>query len=225
MRSQYSSLASTAGRVAYSARQSSPGVDEHRKGLRPVLVGVLLRVPARQVPHMLPAERDGAVVVLVGLAHRAEELFPLRVVVQPVGVVHHVPHLVAQVAEDVLAVPPFDVPGPLGVHLLELVVGQVEGDGDRHRLEGHPPLGGQVEPRGEPAEPSASELPAELRQDRLEARSLDGQAEVADRSRPDGRFPEAGGLEVWGSHGGPNLVASPRCTVRTDRNARPSKLS
>jgi hypothetical protein len=180
---------------------------EHGKGLGPVLVGMFLGVPSRQVPDVLAAEGDGAVVVLVGLTHRTEEGLPLRRVVQPVGVVDDMPHLVAEVPEDLVLVPPLHVPGPEGVHFQQFRPGQVEGDRDRHRLERDAPLRGEVEFRGQSPKARQRQLVTELLEDRLETGSFDGQAEVADGSRPQGRFPKAGVLELVGNHGGANLVA------------------
>src|SRR5690606_8428368 len=53
------------------------GRHPHRERLRPVLVRMLLRVPARQVPDEPAAERLWAVGLAVRLRDRAEELHPV----------------------------------------------------------------------------------------------------------------------------------------------------
>jgi hypothetical protein len=113
-----------------------------RKRLGPVLVGMLLRVPARQVAHEPPAERLRAIVLAVRLRDRAEQLHPVLVVVEPVGVVHDVTHLVAQIAEDVGAVEALDVPHLLAMQLGELGTSEIERNCDRDRAERHAPLRG-----------------------------------------------------------------------------------
>ena len=97
------------------SRPVEPGGHPDGEGLGPVLVGVLLGVPARQVADVAAAERLGAVLLPVGPGHRAEPAHPVLPVVEPVGVVDHVPHLVPQVAQEVPAAEPLDVAGPLGV--------------------------------------------------------------------------------------------------------------
>ena len=81
---------------------------------------------------------------------------------------------------------------------VEIGPGQIERDGDRDRLEGDAPLGGEVEPGPHPCEADPVELLLELREDRLEAGALDGQTKVADRGRPEIRLVKPGRL---GGHG------------------------
>ena len=69
---------------------------------------------------------------------------------------------------------------------------------DGHRLEGHAPLGREIEPGPDPGEPDPAQLLLELLEDRLEAGPFDGEAEVPDRRGPEIGFVEAGGL---GGHG------------------------
>jgi hypothetical protein len=76
---------------------------------------VLLGIPAGEVADESPAERLEAVLVQVRLRDRTEELDPLLGLMEPVGVVDDVPHLVAEIAEDVGAASPLDVPAALGV--------------------------------------------------------------------------------------------------------------
>jgi hypothetical protein len=87
------------------------------------------------------APRLGAVIVLVRLAHGAEPLDPVLAVVEAVGVVHHVTHLVAQVDQDLASALSLDHAGAVGVELGQLGVGQVERDRHRHGLERDTPLG------------------------------------------------------------------------------------
>ena len=170
----------------------------HGERLRPVLVRMLLRVPPRQVPDVPPAERLRPVLLPVGLGDRAELLDPLLLVIETVGVVHHVPHLVPEVAQDVRPVEALHQAGALHVQRGQVGSGEVERDRDRHRLEGHAPLGGEIEAGLDPGEPHPSQLLLELLDDRLEGCSLDGETEVPDR-----RGPEVGFLEAvrLGGHG------------------------
>ena len=84
------------------------------------------------------------------------------------------PHLVPQIAQDVRPVESLHVANLLGVERRQVRVREVERDGDRHRLERHPPLGGEVEARADPGEAGFAELGLELLQDGLKAGARDG---------------------------------------------------
>ena len=170
----------------------------HGEGLRPVLVRVLLGVPAGKVAHVAAAERLRPVLLRIGLGDRAELLDPLLLVVQPVGVVDDVPHLVPEVAQDVGPVEALHQAGPLHVQRGQVGTGEIEGDRDRHRLEGHAPLGGEIEAGVHPGEPGPVHLLLELLDDGLEGGPFDGEAEVPDRHGPEVGLLKAGGL---GGHG------------------------
>ena len=154
---------------------------------------MLLRVPPGQVAHVAAAERLGTVLLGVRLRDRAELLDPLLLVVEPVGVVDHVAHLVAEVAQDVGPVEPLDVADPLGVQCREVGPGQVEGNGDGDSLERHAPLGREVEPGPHPGHAGPAQIVPELLDDRLEGGTRDGEAEVPDRRGPEVGLVKPGG--------------------------------
>ncbi len=160
-----------------------------RKGLRPVLIRMLLRVPARQVPDMTPAERLRRVVVLIRLRDGTEQLDPLLRIVEPVGVVHDVAHLVAEIAQHVVPVEAFDHADPLAMELHQFGVGKVERDGDRDGLERHAPFRRQIEAGPEP-DSARVQLAQKIGDDGLEPGPFDGESEI-----PDGSGPEVGFLE------------------------------
>src|SRR5690242_2722679 len=99
--------------------------------------------------HVSPAERLRSIVLQVGLRDRAEELYPLFVVEQLVGIVDDVAHLVPQIAEDVGMAETLDVPDFLAVQFGQLGPRQVERNADDDRAERDAPFGGQVEARRE----------------------------------------------------------------------------
>src|SRR5690606_5609435 len=170
---------------------------------RPVLVRMLLGIPPGQVPHVAPAERLRGILILIRLGDGAEELDPLLGVVEAVGVVDDMPHLVPQVAQDVLGVEALDQAHLVGVHRHELGAGQVERNGDRHRLERNSPLAREVEPGTEPPDPHPHQLLQEGLDHRLQPGPLDGEPQVPDRGGPEVGFLEGGlrgGQGCWG-HG------------------------
>src|SRR5262245_31567437 len=105
---------------------------------------MLLRVPAGQVTHEPTAERLRPVFLAIRLRDRAEQLHPRLAVVESVGVIHDVPHLVTEIAKDVRAVESFDVPDLLAVQRREIGMGEVERNADDDGAEWHAPFGREV---------------------------------------------------------------------------------
>src|SRR5262249_46900575 len=110
--------------------------------LRPILIRVLLRVPARQMPYETRAKRLGPIFLLVRLRDRAEVVYPLLGFVKLVRVVDDMAQLVAQIAEGVGAAPALGVAGELRVQARQLLPSQVERNRDGDRAEGDAPFGG-----------------------------------------------------------------------------------
>ena len=143
-----------------------------------ILVRVLLRVPARDVPHEAARERDGPVVLAVGAAERSEQRPPFRLAVEPVGVVEGVARLVAHVHHDLAGV--LEI-----VHFLfelrELGVGEVEGDADHRLPGGAAPLVGEVEGGSELPEALALQLAVQALDGPFDGRPFQLEAEILDR--------------------------------------------
>src|SRR5918994_846699 len=126
--------------------------------------------------------------LLVTSGSRSRSVLMVRLV----GVVHHMSHLMPQVAEDVGSVETLHMAHALGVERGQVRASQVEGDGDRHCLEGNPPLGGEIEAWPDPGDTSLPQLLRELGQDRLQTGALDGESQVPDRRGPEVGLVKAG---------------------------------
>ena len=70
---------------------------------------------------------------------------PFRPLVEPVGVIDDVAHLVPQVAQHVGPAAALDEAAALGVEVGQIDAGQIKGNGDGDRPERDAPLGGEVE--------------------------------------------------------------------------------
>jgi hypothetical protein len=100
------------------------------------------------MPDIPAAEGLGTVFFEVGLGDGPELLDPFLLVIEPVRVIDHMAHLVAQVAEDIGPVESFHQADLLGVKRGEIGAGQVEGNGYRDSLEGNAPLTGEIKAGG-----------------------------------------------------------------------------
>ena len=148
-----------------------------REGLREVLVGMLLRVPARDVADELAGEGDRTIVVAVGAVVLAKDRAPLGGGIEDMGIVERMSSLVAQVHHDLALV--LQV-----VHQLleggDLRAGQVKGDPD-DRLAGRAaPLVGEIADGTEAPEALAVELTVELLDEPLDRRALQPQPQLLD---------------------------------------------
>src|SRR5882724_12020037 len=117
------------------------------------------------------------------------------------------PHLVAQVPQDVRPIEALHVAPIFLVDRRELRPREIEGDRDGDCLERHAPFGGEVETRLQAGESYASELLLELLENGLEPSVLDGEPQIADRGRPETGF--AKGAQR-GRHGSPEGRARSR---------------
>src|SRR5262249_28807400 len=70
------------------------------KGLRKILVGMLLRVPAFDVADKVSGKGDRTIIVAVSPAIRTKHQPPFRSLIEPVGIVEGVARLMAQVHHD-----------------------------------------------------------------------------------------------------------------------------
>ena len=147
VRAQYSSFDKRGRQLRIVGAPIAPRRHPHGERLGPILVGMLLRVPTRQMADEPAAERLRPVLLAIRLRDRAEQLHPRFAVVEPVGVVHDVAHLVAQVAQDVGAVEPFDVPDLLAMQRREIGMSEIERNADDDGAERHAPFGRQVKTR------------------------------------------------------------------------------
>src|SRR5262249_45538270 len=157
--------------------------EPHREGLGEVLVGVLLRVPTRDVRDVGPREGLRLELFLVGLVVVAEQRPPGRGLVEPVGVVEAVPRLVAEVHEDLAL--RLDPASELTLDGLERRVGQVEGDADDRNARGAAPLVAQVALGGD-VDARAPELLMELVDEPLGGRARQLEPQVFDTSAEEG---------------------------------------
>src|SRR5437899_100902 len=71
-----------------------------RKGLGKIFIRMLLRIPSRQMPHIIARERRRPVIVPIRTSERPEGLFPLRRVVQLVRISERVSRFMPQVHHD-----------------------------------------------------------------------------------------------------------------------------
>jgi len=108
-----------------------------------------------------------------------------------------VPHLVPQILEDVGAVKTLHVSYPFGVQGSEIRAGEIEGDGDRHGLEGDSPFGREIEPGPDPGNPELAELLAELGQDWLQPGPFEGETEIPDGGGPEVRLVKPCGFGMY----------------------------
>ncbi len=152
---------------------------------------MLLRVPARQMTHEAAAERLRPVLLAVRLRDRAEQLHPRFEVVELVGVVDDVTHLVAQVPQDVGAIEAFDVADLFAMQLRELRSSEIERNADDDGAERHAPFGREVKARHELRDAAARELGAKLLDHGLQARAVDREAKITDRSAEEIGFAES----------------------------------
>ena len=73
----------------------------HRKGLGKIFIRMLLRIPSRQMPHIIARKRRGPVVVAIRAPERPKDLLSTpAVVVQLVGISKRVPGLMPQIHHD-----------------------------------------------------------------------------------------------------------------------------
>src|SRR5262249_31584116 len=142
----------------------------NRERFGEVFVGMLLRVPAGDVPHESPGERHRPVVVAIRAPERSEESSPFGRLEELVGVVERVPGLVARVHQDLALV--FEI-----VHLFfqprELWVGEVERNPDDRLSRRASPFVGQVAERTKESEPLALELAVYLLNEPLDRRAFE----------------------------------------------------
>src|SRR5690606_1654748 len=136
-------------------------------------------------------ERLWAVGLAVRLRDRAEELHPVLAVVELVGVVQDVPHLVPQVAQDVRAAEALDVADLLAVELGQLRPREIERDANRDGAERHAPFSREIEARRDLRDAACGELRAELLDDRSEPHAVDRVSEIAHRRAEEVRLAEA----------------------------------
>ena len=138
------------------------------KGFGKVFVRMLLRIPPGHVANELPRERDGAVIVAIGAAKRAEEIAPLRRFVELVRVIECVPGLVAHVHHDFARV--FQV-----VHLAlkpgQVRVGEIERNADDGLARGTSPFIGEIAQRAELVEALGFEFAIKLLDESFRAES------------------------------------------------------
>ena len=153
----------------------------HGERLGPVFVGMFLRVPARQMANETAAERLRTVILAIRLRDGAEQLHPRFEVVELVGVVDDVTHLVAQIAKDVGVIETFDVADLLAVQGRQIGMSEIERNPDDDGAERHAPFGRQMKTRDDSRDAALRELGAELVDHGREPRALDHEAEVADR--------------------------------------------
>jgi hypothetical protein len=134
--------------IAFASRRQG------HAGFGPILVGVLLGVPARQVIHIVGMERPRLIFLLVLLFDVAEQAHPLRLLVEPVGVIDDVAHFMAQVTQNVRRPDALDEACPIRVQLRQVGPGEIERDGDADRAERHAPFGREIKLRLDARDPA-----------------------------------------------------------------------
>src|SRR6267378_7392426 len=147
-----------------------------------VFVRMFLRVPSRQVAHVLTAEGNRPVIVAVATAVRTERITPLGPLVEPIRIVERVAGFVPEVHHDLARA--LEI-----VRLLldsrELRVGEIERNPDDGLSRGTTPLVRQVVVRTESPELTV-ELTLEPLEERLDPRSPDMKIQLADRHPEEG---------------------------------------
>ena len=144
-----------AGQPLYWRRHGLRGVSHTANVSAKSSSGMLLRVPALDVPDEMLAEGNRAVLVAIRAEERAEQVAPLRRRVQAIGVVEDVPGLVPHVHHDLA----------IGLERirrlfdrLQLRIGQVERDAEHRLLIRASPLVGQVADRAKLLQTAPIEL-------------------------------------------------------------------
>ena len=166
------------GRPAFvSAPPGAAGSEPHRERLCEVFVGMLLRVPPLDVAHVVAAERHGPVLVAIRLLEGAENRAPVGARVQAVRVIEDVPRLVAHVAHDFAAV--FEVVHR-ALQLAQVRIRQVERNPQDRLHVRAAPLVGEVAHGPELLQPPSLQLAVELPDVRLDGRSFQAKAQLAD---------------------------------------------
>ena len=155
-------------------------IEPDRKRIGEVLVRMLLRVTAGDVPHVIAGEGDERVVVAIRFAHGAEQLAELRRAIELIRVIECVAGLVAQVHHDLA----------LALDVVQRVferrharVAEVEGDADDRLAGGGAPLIGQIAARPEVMQPRVLQLGVQTADELRDRRALQREAEVADAHR------------------------------------------
>jgi hypothetical protein len=165
----------------------------HGERFGEVFVGMLLRVPTCDVPHVLAAERHGTVPIAIAAVVRAEQSPPFGSGVEPVCVIERMTGLVTQVHHDLALV--FEI-----VHLAleprQVRIGEVERNAD-HRLPiGAAPPVGEVTHRTRALESLAVQLAMELMDEALDRGTFEPQSQLADALAEEGFDFRRGLLEI-----------------------------
>src|SRR4051794_3793311 len=147
-------------------------VEPDRKALGKILVGVLLGIPARQMPDEIAAERIGLVVIAIGPRVRPEQLVPFLGLVEPIGVIEGVAGLMAQIAEDFFLAFGLDPFHQLVFETAQAFIGEVKRNADDRNSFRATPLIGKVN-GGLQRYSGLIELSIELLDQRLQPRALD----------------------------------------------------
>ena len=155
------------------------GGQPHRERLCEVFIGMLLRVPSKDVAHMGPRQGVRRVVIGVGQSVVPEQRSEFKALVQAECVIHRMSCLVAEVAHRLVVT--LDRPGVLGLDSLESRIREIERNANEWRSVWASPLIAEIDRRLE-RDPSRRQFGVEPLDELLDPRPANRESKLRDSS-------------------------------------------
>ena len=152
----------------------------HRERLSKVLIGMLLRIPTRQVAHVVFRKQHWAIVFAVRPAIWSKQLLPLWRAVQPVSVIESMPCFVAQIHHDFAIGLEIIV---LSLNLAEVRSSKIKRNSNHRLARRASPFVSQVNSGPELHDPFLFQLPVKLLHEFFDLRAVHLQPQIADSGR------------------------------------------